>query len=329
MGANLSSSFADPNVYSLVGSLCLQPSPPPPRIKPGLGDLPESCVALVLEYLNPSEICRLAKLNRAFRGASWADFIWESKLPVNYEDLIERVFGEGLEDKLCKREVYTRLCRANTFDDGTKKAWLDKRTGGVCLSIASKGLAITGIDDRRYWNHIPTEESRLAGQVQVDPSIFLSNFFKELCLIKYELGGYMIGPSRGNFNSVAYLQQIWWFEVDGQFEFPFPAGTYGLFFRLQLGRAAKRFGRRICNTEHVHGWDIKPVQFQLWTSDGQHASSQCFLDDPGKWNLYHAGDFVVDGTNASTKLKFSMTQIDCTHTKGGLCLDSILVYPCK
>ncbi|KAI5601565.1 hypothetical protein BDE02_01G099100 [Populus trichocarpa] len=291
MGANLSSSFADPNVYSLVGSLCLQPSPPPPRIKPGLGDLPESCVALVLEYLNPSEICRLAKLNRAFRGASWADFVWESKLPVNYEDLIERVFGDGLEDKLCKREVYTRLCRANTFDDGTKKAWLDKRTGGVCLSIASKGLAITGIDDRRYWNHIPTEES--------------------------------------SFNSVAYLQQIWWFEVDGQFEFPFPAGTYSLFFRLQLGRAAKRFGRRICNTEHVHGWDIKPVQFQLWTSDGQYASSQCFLEDPGKWNLYHAGDFVVDGTNASTKLKFSMTQIDCTHTKGGLSLDSILVYPCK
>ncbi|XP_024458302.2 F-box protein PP2-A12 isoform X2 [Populus trichocarpa] len=198
MGANLSSSFADPNVYSLVGSLCLQPSPPPPRIKPGLGDLPESCVALVLEYLNPSEICRLAKLNRAFRGASWADFVWESKLPVNYEDLIERVFGDGLEDKLCKREVYTRLCRANTFDDGTKKAWLDKRTGGVCLSIASKGLAITGIDDRRYWNHIPTEESRLAGQVQVDPSIFLPNFFEELCLINYELGGYMIGPSRAS-----------------------------------------------------------------------------------------------------------------------------------
>jgi hypothetical protein len=53
------------------------------------------------------------------------------------------------------------------------------------------------------------------------------------------------------------------------------------------------------------------------------------LEDPGKWNLYHAGDFVVDGTNASTKLKFSMTQIDCTHTKGGLSLDSILVYPCK
>lgn len=43
---------------------------------------------------------------------------------------------------------------------GTQEFWLDKRTGGICLSISSKALMITGIDDRRYWNHISTEESR-------------------------------------------------------------------------------------------------------------------------------------------------------------------------
>ena len=129
------------------------------------------------------------------------------------------------------------------------------------------------------------------------------------------------------FNTVAYVQQIWWLEVDGEVDFPFPAGTYSIFFRLQLGRASKRLGRRICNPEHVHGWDIKPVRFQLWTSDGQHATSQCFLDEPGRWIQYHAADFVVDNSNAPTKIKFSMTQIDCTHTKGGLCVDSVLIYP--
>lgn len=41
-----------------------------------------------------------------------------------------------------------------------QKAWLDKRSGKICLLISSYGLAITGIDDRRYWNRIPTEESR-------------------------------------------------------------------------------------------------------------------------------------------------------------------------
>ncbi|WCJ26176.1 F-box protein PP2-A12 [Euphorbia peplus] len=288
MGANFSSAFCDPTVLC---SLSYQSQFQSKPTKISLGDLPESCVALIIEYLDPPEICKLARLNRAFRGASWADFVWESKLPTNYQTLMRRIVGDDCTRKSSKREVFTRLCRANTFDGGTKKVWLDKITGAVCLSISSKGLAITGIDDRRYWNHIPTEESR--------------------------------------FQSVAYLQQIWWLEVDGTLEFPFPPGTYSLYFRLQLGRAERKYGRRVCNSEHVHGWDIKPVRFQLWTSDGQHASSQCFLSDPGKWSLHHVGDFVVDGTNLSTSLKFSMTQIDCTHTKGGLCLDSVVVYPCK
>ncbi|GMQ05259.1 hypothetical protein CsSME_00050359 [Camellia sinensis var. sinensis] len=254
-----------------------------------LGDLPEACLASVMEYLDPPEICKLAMLNRAFHGASSADFVWESKLPPNYDSVIEKVFDD-FPSKLCKKDIYARLCLQNSFDGGTKKVWLDKNTGKLCLSISSNGLAITGIDDRRYWNRIPTDESR--------------------------------------FGMVAYLQQTWWFEVDGEVEFPFPAGTYSIFFRLQLGRASKSFGRRVYNAEHIHGWDIKPVRFQLSTSDGQEAISQCFLGEPGKWIHYHVGDFVVeDPCLAPTKLKFSMTQIDCTHTKGGVCLDSVVIYP--
>lgn len=127
---------------------------------------------------------------------------------------------------------------------------------------------------------------------------------------------------------MAYLQQTWWFEVDGEVDFPFPCGTYTLYFRLQLGRSGRRFGRRVCNSDHVHGWDIKPVKFQLSTSDGQKAVSQCYLStDPGKWLLYRAGDFVVEDSKVPMKIKFSMTQIDCTHTKGGLCVDSVVILP--
>ncbi|KAG5573174.1 hypothetical protein H5410_062940 [Solanum commersonii] len=133
-----------------------------PPANPGLGDLPESCVASVMVYLNPSEICSLSMLNRGFRAASSADFVWESKLPINYELLIDRVFG-GVDDfsnNLCKRDIYARLCRPSYFDGGSKKVWLDKGTGRVCLSISANGLAITGIDDRRYWSRIETDESR-------------------------------------------------------------------------------------------------------------------------------------------------------------------------
>lgn len=114
--------------------------------------------------------------------------------------------------------------------------------------------------------------------------------------------------------------------MDGEFEFQFPVGTYSLLFRLQLGKSSKRLGRRVCNSEHIHGWDIKPVKFQLTTSDGQQAVSQCYLENPGNWVNYHCGDFVVENPNALTKIKFSVTQIDCTHTKGGVCVDSVLIY---
>lgn len=115
--------------------------------------------------------------------------------------------------------------------------------------------------------------------------------------------------------------------MDGDLEFPFPAGTYSLFFRLQLGRASKRLGRRVCSPENIHGWDIKPVQFQLATKNGQQATSRHMLDNLGSWVNYHVGDFVVVDSNSSTKLKFSLTQIDCTHSKGGLCIDSVLICP--
>ncbi|KAI3828835.1 hypothetical protein L1987_02945 [Smallanthus sonchifolius] len=282
MGSGLSS------LLLMCSSTTPVPVAPP---ESSLGDLPESVVGSILVHLNPQEICRLASLNRAFRHASSAEFVWESKLPNNYGWLLLTVFDNNKlsSSNLSKKEIYAKLSAPNSIDGGTKKVWLDKATGKACALISSSGLAITGIDDRRYWSWISTEESR--------------------------------------FRSVAYLQQIWWFEVDGEVEFPFPCGTYTLYFRLQLGRSGRQFGRRVCNSDHVHGWDIKPVKFQLSTSDGQKAISQCYLTNLGKWNLYQAGDFVVEDSRVPMKIKFSMTQIDCTHTKGGLCVDSVLISP--
>lgn len=90
-------------------------------VQPRLGDLPESCVAMVLMNMDPPEICKLARLNRAFRGASSADFIWESKLPPNYRFIVDRVFDETTKLNISgKRDIYARLCRSKSFDGGTK-----------------------------------------------------------------------------------------------------------------------------------------------------------------------------------------------------------------
>lgn len=259
-----------------------------PQWKTGLGDIPESCISLILASLDPPEICKLARVNRAFRRASSVDFVWESKLPSNYRFLVRRVLGEN-PDRLSKKEVYSRLCRVSCFDGGTKEFWLDKVSGDICLCVSSKALKITGIDDRRYWNYIATDGSR--------------------------------------FKTAAYLQQIWWVELVGEVVFQFTPGQYSLFFRLQLGKSFRRFGRRVANLDQVHGWDIKPVRFQLSTSNGHQATSECYLYDPGNWVYYHVGDFHVDSPSTPIGIKFSMAQIDCTHTKGGLCVDSVLICP--
>ncbi|KAL8094825.1 F-box protein PP2-A15 [Apium graveolens] len=266
---------------------------------PGLGDIPESCVACVFLYLTPPEICNLARLNRAFRGAASSDAVWISKLPNNYLDLLHLLPPERYQH-LSKKDIFAILSRPLPFDGGNKEVWLDKISGRVCMSISARALSITGIEDRRYWNWIPTEESR--------------------------------------FQVMAYLQQIWWFEVDGSVKFPLPPDIYTLSFRIHLGRFSKRLGRRICNFEHTHGWDIKPVKFELSTSDGQQASSQCYLDENeldygsgnkkrGRWIEYKVGEFVVSDLAVDTEVRFSMKQIDCTHSKGGLCLDTVYIVP--
>lgn len=87
----------------------------------GLGDLPELCAAEVLLYLEAPDICRLASLNRAFRGAAAADFVWEAKLPENYSYLLGFVNSAGEEkSEMGKKDIYASLAKPVPFDDGKR-----------------------------------------------------------------------------------------------------------------------------------------------------------------------------------------------------------------
>lgn len=90
---------------------------------PGLGDIPENCVACVFLNLTPPEICNLARLNRAFRGAASSDSVWEKKLPVNYQDLLELMPPERYQN-FSKKDIFALLSRPVPFDDGNKVSLL-------------------------------------------------------------------------------------------------------------------------------------------------------------------------------------------------------------
>lgn len=112
-----------------------------------MGDLPENCIATMLMGMGPAEICRLARINRTFRAAAAADFIWEEKLPDGYGRFVERVLGAEESKKVSargKKVVYSRLCRRNLFDGGTKVqsfdidcVWSREKAGPLCLVFAS------------------------------------------------------------------------------------------------------------------------------------------------------------------------------------------------
>lgn len=84
-----------------------------------LGDIPESCVASVFIHLTPPEICNLARLNRAFRGAASSDSVWDKKLPRNYQDLLDLLPPERCQS-LSKKDIFALLSRSIPFDDGNK-----------------------------------------------------------------------------------------------------------------------------------------------------------------------------------------------------------------
>lgn len=91
-------------------------------VRTGLGDLPENCLAMVLAYLDPPDICNLARTNRSFHRASSADFIWEPKLPENYRNLARKLvcYNEMSFECLGKKDIYAGLCCPVRFSSGTK-----------------------------------------------------------------------------------------------------------------------------------------------------------------------------------------------------------------
>ena len=76
------------------------------------------------------------------------------------------------------------------------------------------------------------------------------------------------------------------------------------------------------------------MRFSLSTSDGQEASCEYYLADKEgeqagreSWRDYKVGEFVVGCSEPTTEVQWSMKQIDCTHSKGGICVDSVFIIP--
>lgn len=89
---------------------------------PGLGDLPESCIALILTRLHPSEVCKVARVNKTFHQASLSDLVWKSRLPENHQILVNKLLTD--HRPLSKKETYARLTHPLRFASHTKVRYM-------------------------------------------------------------------------------------------------------------------------------------------------------------------------------------------------------------
>ncbi|GJR71771.1 F-box domain, cyclin-like protein [Tanacetum coccineum] len=264
----------------------------------GLGDLPENCLAIILANLDPPDICNLARTNKAFHRASSADFIWEPKLPENYRTLAEKLsFSEGCSEHGLVKKTFMLDCGSPVFRFSEWKCANKNEDGSAC------------------WYHGKNE--RLQALMIEDIGLIspLSN---------QDNNNNDTQSRQGKISTrFAYLNTHGGLEVEGDLEFSFPAGSYSLSFRLRLGKPSKE--QNCKSSKQVHGWNIKPVRLQFSVSNGEHVTSEHFLTKQDKWLQYRVGEFVIEDSYKPTKIKFSMSQIDCTHQKGGLALDSVFI----
>ncbi|CAM6087891.1 unnamed protein product [Calypogeia fissa] len=264
---------------------------------PGMGDLPESCIASILRLITPRDVARLACVSRIFRNASYSDSVWQTMLPTFYEDILAQA-PDAPASTCSKKEIYDFLSTPVLLENGTQDFWLDRATGGVCRSIGAKGLFVVWGDDQRYWSWIEQEGSRFA--------------------------------------KVAYLIRVCWLEVRGSMQCCLPPGTYTLSWRLSFSLGTNNFkGFNYKPVKFsFEGPDHVPVDFEkalttneifqegglppLWTRGGDK-----------KWVELDVGEFTVERGDSPVDIKFSMMQIEGGFWKGGLLLDSVLIRPTR
>ncbi|KAI5069214.1 hypothetical protein GOP47_0015515 [Adiantum capillus-veneris] len=284
----------------------------------------EWLVARVLERVTDArEVFRLAVLNRNFWAASLSDQVWQKRLPPRpvLEAITAPVFSS-------KRDLYIRLCKSVTFDDGLKKFWLEPVASGAgeCYMISARGLTIIWGDTADYWEWKPWPGAM--------------------------------------FPEVAYLHSVCWFEIKGTFRQVLRPGKYLVSFRMQLHSFREWQGSpiKLCvqNITYAHPCHLSQVLFDNAPSKRRScpvpkpsaASTSASPDtDEGsddnavwaegscdafgnsnspEWVECDVGEFLVEDDNIEGRpieVEFSMREIDVLWWKGGFVLDGVIIRP--
>jgi len=120
-----------------------------------LGELPEVCIAMILSYLPPREVAKLACVCRSFRAASNFDSVWESMLPPRYKDILALDPDVVPAQIASKREIFDHLCKPIFLANRTQvqpnlvnlPAWGPKKMIMTFFECATVNDSVTSVQD--------------------------------------------------------------------------------------------------------------------------------------------------------------------------------------
>ncbi|KAK8464767.1 hypothetical protein PHAVU_010G078180 [Phaseolus vulgaris] len=289
-------------------------------------NLSEGCIAIILSFISPRDVCRLSLVSSTFRSAAESDAVWDRFLPSDLHTLLSQSSSSSFPSK---KHLYLHLCHNPLLIDHGKMSFqLDKVYGKKCYMLSARTLFIVWGDTPRFWRWISHPDVR--------------------------------------FSEVAELVSVCWLEIRGWINTgklspetlygaylvfkPNPAGIYGFDYQsveVSIGIAGGEASKRTVFLDAERGrrlrYQIVPRQAGIFnharflgsveTLSAQHNNNNTTSIDlkyPKErgdgWLEVELGDFFNDGED-DKEVEMGVYEIKSGDWKGGLFLQGIEIRP--
>ncbi|KAK3187830.1 hypothetical protein Dsin_027391 [Dipteronia sinensis] len=172
--------------------------------------LPEECISHIISITSPRDACRSSIVSPRFKSAADSDYVWESFLPTDYQQIISNLVSPSPSlSSLSKKDLYFHLCHNPILiNNGTMSFSLEKESGKKCYMVGARGLTVVLGDTPAYW---------------IWPSLLESRS-----------------------SEVAELNYVWWLNVKGTIDTKIlsPNTTYSAYFVFSFAKSNHGFQTR-------------------------------------------------------------------------------------
>ncbi|KAL9237603.1 hypothetical protein vseg_012131 [Gypsophila vaccaria] len=283
-----------------------------------LNKLPNDCVHTILSYTSPRDICRSAVACSELRQVAGSDFVWESFLPCDYNEIVSRAHPSDVKFG-SKKELFFLLCNSLLIDHGKKIFNLDKDSGQKTYVLSARDLTIMWASNPLYWCWKDVTHSR--------------------------------------FKEIVELRTTWWLEIHGTINAKLLSRntTYGAYLIFKVSNHA--FGLDtmpmevsislgddlVCNNTVYLRQDYKKQQIQwlLFYNRTRTLTSRVYQGLEGSvsvlanprddgWMEIELGQFFSGGSSCrdvGKEVRMSLMEVKGHHLKGGLVIEGIEIRP--